>query len=114
VLAGQPVFASQSGTRLDRDNVRNRIIRPAARQAGVPWCGWHTFRHTCASILFAEGRNIVQVQRWLGHHAPSFTLDTYIHLLEDDIGKPLGNSSAPLPRPSQETRGQLRLLVDRG
>jgi hypothetical protein len=31
---------------------------------------------------FAEGRNVVQVQRWLGHHAPSFTLDTYIHLLE--------------------------------
>ena len=114
VPAGQPVFASQSGTRLDRDNVRNRIIRPAAQQAGVPWCGWHTFRHTCASILFAEGRNIVQVQRWLGHHAPSFTLDTYVHLLEDDIGQPLRTVSAPSLHPSQETRGQLRLLVDHG
>jgi hypothetical protein len=29
------------------------------------------------------------VQRWLGHHSPSFTLDTYVHLLEDDLGEPL-------------------------
>jgi integrase len=93
------VFASQAGTRLDTDNVRNRVIRPAGEKARVPWCGWHTFRHTCASILFAEGRNVVQVQRWLGHHAPSFTLDTYVHLLEDDIGQPLApitQAAAPI------------------
>jgi len=29
------------------------------------------------------------VQRWLGHHSPSFTLDTYVHLLADDLGEPL-------------------------
>ena len=46
-------------------------------------------RHTVASRLFAEGRNVVQVQRWLGHHSPSFTLDTYVHLLEDNLGEPL-------------------------
>ena len=43
----------------------------------------------CASVLFAEGRNAVQVQRWLGHHSPSFTLDTYVHLLDYDLGAPL-------------------------
>ena len=32
---------------------------------------------------------MVQVQRWLGHHSPSFTLDTYVHLLEDDFGEPI-------------------------
>jgi hypothetical protein len=25
-------------------------------------------------------------QRWLGHHAASFTLDTYTHLLDDGLG----------------------------
>jgi integrase len=58
----------------------------------------HTLRHTCASILFAEGRNAVQVQRWLGHHSPSFTLDVYVHLLDGDLGAPLeglgGNAGA--------------------
>ena len=39
--------------------------------------------------MFAAGHNAVKVQRWLGHHSPSFTLDTYVHLLDGDIGEPL-------------------------
>jgi hypothetical protein len=39
--------------------------------------------------MFAAGRNAVQVQRWLGHHSASFTLDTYVHLLDGDLGAPL-------------------------
>jgi hypothetical protein len=35
------------------------------------------------------GRNAVQVQRWLGHHSPSFTLSVYVHLLDGDLGEPL-------------------------
>ncbi len=84
IAADAPVFSSTTGGRLDRDNVLARVIKPAAQEAGAPWAGWHTLRHTCASVLFAAGRNAVQVQRWLGHHSPSFTLDTYVHLLEED------------------------------
>jgi integrase len=40
-------------------------------------------------MLFERGANAVQVQRWLGHHSPAFTLDTYVHLLNDDLGDPL-------------------------
>ncbi len=40
-------------------------------------------------MLFAQGRNAKQVQRWLGHHSAAFTLDTYIHLLSDDLDEPL-------------------------
>jgi integrase len=87
--ASQPLFVNHLGRRLDVDNIRNRVIAPAAQEAGVPFCGWHTLRHTCASLLFARGRNVVQVQRWLGHHSPSFTLDTYVHLLDDGVGDPL-------------------------
>jgi hypothetical protein len=42
--------------------------------------------HTCAPILFAEGRNAVQVQRWLGHHSAALTLATYVPLLDGDLG----------------------------
>jgi hypothetical protein len=42
-------------------------------------------------VLFDEGRNVVQVQRWLGHHKRSCTIDTYVHLLDDDLGEPLGH-----------------------
>jgi integrase len=51
--------------------------------------GLHTFRHTCASMLFGSGKNAKQVQRWLGHHSAAFTLDTYVHLLDEGLGEPL-------------------------
>jgi integrase len=35
-------------------------------EAGVPWAGFHTFRHTTASLLFARGLNVKAVQKW--HH----------------------------------------------
>ncbi len=92
-----PVFQTKVGTRLGQDNVRHRHIKPAAEEVGAPWCGWHTLRHTCASILFDDGRNVVQVQRWLGHHKPSFTIDTYVHLLDDDLGAPLVHPATGSP-----------------
>ena len=62
------------------------VIKPAARKAGVPWVSAHTFRHTCASVLFEGGKNPKQVQEWLGHHASGYTMDTYVHLLEGGLG----------------------------
>ncbi len=83
------VFSTAAGTMLDPDNLAERVLATACQEAGVGWAGFHTFRHTLASRLFAQGRNVVQVQRWLGHHSPSFTLDTYVHLLDRDLGEPL-------------------------
>ncbi len=92
---GEFVFRSTAGSVLDPDNLATRVLAPACKAAGVEWAGFHTFRHTVASRLFAEGRNVVQVQRWLGHHSASFTLDTYVHLLDNDLGEPL-QAAAPL------------------
>ncbi len=83
---GELVFATAAGTPLVDVNLRKRTLVPAAQEAGVPWAGFHTFRHTCGSLLIAEGRNIVQVSRWLGHHSPAFTLTVYAHLLDDGVG----------------------------
>ncbi len=83
------VFASARGGRPNHANVMRRYLKPAAQEVGVPWAGFHTFRHTCASLLFARGQNVVQVQHWLGHHSPSFTLDTYIHLMPGEGAAPL-------------------------
>jgi len=89
VAPDELVFRSAADTVLDPDNLSTRVLAPACKAAGVEWAGFHTFRHTVASQLFAEGRNVVQVQRWLGHHSASFTLDTYVHLLDNDLGRPL-------------------------
>jgi hypothetical protein len=68
--------------------VAARVLKPAAKRAGVPWVGFHTFRHTCATMLFRHGPNAKQAQMWLGHHSPAFTLATYVHLLPDDLPDP--------------------------
>lgn len=96
------VFTSEGGRRIDQSNVISRVLKPAAADAGVgewvktktgkqiaeSWVGFHTFRHTCATMLFRSGWNAVQVQRWLGHHKPSFTLDVYVHMLDADVPSP--------------------------
>ena len=84
----EPLFASSTGGPLDASNVFARIFKPAARAAGVPWAGFHTLRHTCATMLFRNGLNAKQVQVWLGHHSPAFTLAVYVHLLPDDLPEP--------------------------
>lgn len=96
------VFCGVDGTPLHASNLLVRVFKPAAQEAGVSWAGFHTLRHTCASRLFAAGRNPVQVQRWLGHHSPAFTLSTYAHLMDDDLGDPL---VLPIPQVSAGVSG---------
>jgi len=83
-----PLFASRTGGYLDASNVAARVFKPAAAEADVPWAHFHTLRHTCATMLFRNGLNAKQVQVWLGHHSPAFTLATYVHLLDDDLPDP--------------------------
>jgi integrase len=105
------VFPNTVGTYLDGGNVMSRVLKPAAVNAGLgqwviangerraeSWVGFHTFRHTCATALFEHNWNAKQVQLQLGHHKPSFTLDTYIHLMPGDLpdhpGTQGGNTEA--------------------
>ena len=62
-------FPTLRGTAHESNNLLRRFLRPVAEEIGAPWAGFHTFRHTCASMLFERGANAVQVQRWLGHHS---------------------------------------------
>jgi integrase len=86
---GEPAFPGFQGRPYDPHHVHLRVLAPACAEAGVSWAGFHTFRHTIASRMFADGRNAVQVQHWLGHHSAAFTLATYVHLLDGDLGGPM-------------------------
>jgi integrase len=57
---------------------------PTASTSLYSWAGFHTFRHTFASLHLSRGTNIVQLSRALGHHSPAFTLTRYTHLLPGD------------------------------
>jgi integrase len=80
-----PVFATRAGTRHWERNIR-RVLASAAAEEGLEWVGFHTFRHTCAAILFASGKTPLQVSRWLGHADPAFTMRAYAHLIDPGLG----------------------------
>jgi integrase len=63
-----------------------RVLDRATARAGVEWVSFHTFRHTCASLLFEAEKNVRQVADWLGHADPAFTLRTYVHLMDEGLG----------------------------
>jgi integrase len=79
------VFHSATGTVIDSSKLMSRVLKPAARRAGVPWATFHSLRHTAGSIWFERGWNVKQVQLALGHHSPAFTLQVYVHVLTDDL-----------------------------
>lgn len=105
---GQPgtdalVFTTDDGGRIDESNLRRRVLAPACARAGIPPIGFHVLRHTHGSIVAAATRDIRAVQRRLRHSSAAFTLETYIHLLDDRagvdaVGKALDGNSSPRRR----------------
>jgi len=49
------VFCSEIGTPLNESNVRNRSFYPLLEKAGLPRIRFHDLRHTCATLLLAQG-----------------------------------------------------------
>jgi len=86
---GRLAFPSSTGTPVNVQNLRRRVLRPAMEEADVSWAGFHAFRHSFASMHVERGTNIVRLSRLLGHHSPAFTLNVYAHLLDDGYGEPL-------------------------
>lgn len=105
--ATAPLFPSGHGTPLNPANLY-RWLRPARDAAGLPWVSFHNLRHTCASLLFDEGRNVAQVAEWLGHADASFTLRTYVHLLDEGVGDADFMDDAVASDPSQVNTGSTR------
>lgn len=84
--AGELVFTARDGGHVDERNYRRRVLDPACVRAGIAPIGFHVLRHTHGSIVAAATRDVRAVQRRLRHASASFTLETYIHLLDDRAG----------------------------
>jgi integrase len=83
------VFPGRDGGPSDQGSLRRRVLVPAAERADLTGVGFHTLRHTCASMLIESGLSPLRLQRWMGHHSPAFTLETYGHLIDGDLGPAL-------------------------
>jgi Phage integrase family len=80
------VFTAPQGGPLREQKFVAGIFKPAAVQAGLPHrLRFHDLRHTCASLLIAQGASVKAVQAQLGHASATVTLDRYGHLFPDEL-----------------------------
>ena len=75
-------------------SVLNRVVRDAARRAGIhKRVTCHTFRHSFATQLLESGYDVRQVQALLGHASLKTTM-IYTHVMN----KPAVTVQRPLDR----------------
>jgi integrase len=89
-------FTNRDGNALEYGNLLRRHLKPIVEEVNAPWAGFHTFRHTFASLHLSRGTNLLQLSRALGHHSAAFTLSRYTHLLPGDEAPAL---ELPAPAP---------------
>lgn len=76
------VFTTPIGTPLDGPNLTKAFQRHL-EAARLPRLRFHDLRHTCASLLIAEGVPLKVVAELLGHSTIKLTADTYGHVQEE-------------------------------
>ena len=80
------VFTSREGQPLRNSNFRRRVWHRATADAGLAeGLRIHDLRHTCASLLIAQGAHPKAIQVHLGHSSISVTMDRYGHLFPSDM-----------------------------
>jgi integrase len=79
------VFTGARGAALRWSKWVPNHFKPAVRAAGLPErLRLYDLRHTCASLLIAQGGTVKAVQAQMGHATASMTLDLYGHLFPDE------------------------------
>ncbi|MBE6571940.1 MAG: site-specific integrase [Ruminococcaceae bacterium] len=76
------VFTQWNGRPMHPDSVTDYYAKLSKRYEGLPKIHPHIFRHTQASILIANGVDVVAVSKRLGHAKVSTTTDIYAHLIK--------------------------------
>lgn len=60
-----------------------RTFKTIVDKANVPKYGVHATRHTFASKLFREGKDVKVISQLLGHSSVTVTYNTYVHVIEE-------------------------------
>lgn len=78
------VFTGIYGNPVQLDNFRERVFDRMVAEAGLAdTVTMHSLRHTHATQLLAAGVDAKTVSYRLGHASVAFTLETYVHVVED-------------------------------
>jgi integrase len=77
------VFTNRYGEPMPEAAVLRAMTRLCAA-AGLERVSPHALRHTAASLAFARGASVLEVQDMLGHSSAVTTLNVYAHLIQHD------------------------------
>ena len=81
------VFCKADGSPLNPDVLRRDVLYPLLDRLGIirnrRAAGFHTFRHSVATIVNQKTGNLKLVQKLLGHSNLSTTADVYTHTSAD-------------------------------
>lgn len=78
------LFTSDQRTPMNYDNLRKRHWYRHRKAAGLPEMDLYDLRHTFASILAAEGTDMVKIKELMGHSDISTTANIYTHVMKRD------------------------------
>lgn len=76
------VFTAENGAAQNPVSFNGRL-RNFCDRHGLPRINPHMFRHTAASLLLSNGVDVLTVAKMLGHAAPTTTLNTYGHAVDE-------------------------------
>ena len=80
------VFTQDNGEHMNPDSITG-WLNDFSKRHGLPHINPHAFRHTVASVLLANGTDIVTVAAQLGHASASTTENFYAHIIEENKAK---------------------------
>ena len=73
------VYVDALGSRITPNRISDRF--PAVlKKNGLRKIRFHDLRHSCATLLYANGVSLKEIQEWLGHSNISTTSNIYTHL----------------------------------
>ena len=80
------VFTTDDGNHMNPDSITG-WLHSFSRRHNLPHINPHAFRHTVASVLLANGTDIVTVSKQLGHASVNTTENFYSHIIEENKAK---------------------------
>jgi len=73
------VYVDSLGSLMNAGSISARFS-DLLKQSGLRKIRFHDLRHTCASMMMAQGVPMKHIQEWLGHSDFSTTANIYAHL----------------------------------
>lgn len=80
------VFTRDNGQPINPQSI-GRWLSDFSKRYNLPHINPHAFRHTVASMLIANGTDVVTVSKQLGHSSVATTENFYAHIIEENLSK---------------------------